>query len=494
MFYIRILCLIFLSSFSWIEATPFSETIHLEKNSRAGYLSLSRESPINNTTYIYVKYALEFFRKEGVSFVLLDLDTPGGEVFAALNIVQELKKMDAEYKIPVVAFVDNWALSAGALLAYSCRFIGATSQASMGAAEPVMVGQDGKMETASEKMVSALRTEFAKTAELYGRDPLVAAAMCDKDIVLVERSGKIISLLSDDQIEKEDIVINAKGKLLTLNAQQMQKLCVADFIVAESPIGPLSGKMILSEEPFFSSPIEWISYSNWKIDFFAFLSHPFVSSLLIFGLMIGIYGELQNPGFGFSAILGLSCLSLILLSSFATQLVSSLEVIFLFGGLIFVIIDVFLVGSGILCGIGIFLALAGLFSVLLPSLAGTSFSWKNFEESFIWSEWIYRLSLFLFTLFFSAAFCSILGRIFFQRGFIGKRLVLQNSQTSFENVEEMPKIGAKGQSFSSLRPLGKVLIDGKLYEAETEGEFMKQGACLEVIGLKGRVLLVREAL
>ena len=60
----------------------------------AGYLSLSKDHSIDNTTYLYVKYALEDFRKQKVSFVLLDLDSPGGEVFSALRIVEELRKME----------------------------------------------------------------------------------------------------------------------------------------------------------------------------------------------------------------------------------------------------------------------------------------------------------------------------------------------------------------------------------------------------------------
>jgi membrane-bound serine protease (ClpP class) len=502
--YTKTVCLFFLLFFSFLEASSIqspearqkelSSFISLGKNAKAGYISLSKDAPISNTTYLYVKYALEFFRKEGVSFVLLDLDTPGGEVFSALNIVQELKRMDAEYKIPVIALVDNWALSAGALIAYSCRFIATTTQGSMGAAEPVIVSQDGKMESASEKMVSALRTEFGKVAELYGRNALIAEAMCDRDIVLVLRDGKIISLLSDAEITESDLVINAKGKLLTLNAAEMQKFNVVDFIIPEGESGPLSGRTILQNEPFFAKDIKWLSYSNWKIQFFAFLSHPFVSSLLIFALIIGIYGEMQNPGFGFSAILALFSLSLILLSTFAVQVISFLELIFVLVGLILVSVDLFFVGFGFLAGLGILLFLGGLFSMLLPSLSGVPFSLDPSKMGFVFSEWIYRLSLFLLSLFIAFLGCIILGRLVFSKGFLGKKLVLQEPMQQPLEAEALPKIGERGKAFSDLRPLGKVLVSGRLYEAKTEGEFVEQESIVEVSGIKGKIIQVKEVL
>ena len=85
----------------------------------------------------------------------------------------------------------------------------------MGAAEPLtMEGQ--KMEVASEKVNSALRADFANRASFFGRNPHIAEAMVDKDIILVLREGAIVRLDSDDQIHKgdhPDQVISPKGKL-----------------------------------------------------------------------------------------------------------------------------------------------------------------------------------------------------------------------------------------------------------------------------------------
>ena len=97
--------------------------------------------------------------------MILDIDTPGGRLDAVLQM------RDALLGSPVrtIAFVDRTAFSAGALIAIAAEEIYMTPGAVMGAATPV----DGVTgETASEKIVSAVRTTFKATAEARGRDPL----------------------------------------------------------------------------------------------------------------------------------------------------------------------------------------------------------------------------------------------------------------------------------------------------------------------------------
>jgi membrane-bound ClpP family serine protease len=474
-------------------AEPF-DRIDLKGSPVAGYLHIPKDRGIDNSTYLYVKYALESFRAQNVRFVLLDLNTPGGEVFAALSISEELKKMDREYNIPVIAFIDNWAISAGALLAYSCRYIGAVSEASMGAAEPVLVGSDGKMETASEKMVSALRTEFGTAANLYGRNPLIAEAMVDKDVVLVLRKGEIVQLLDNSQILKSDQVINAKGKLLTLGSKEMQELGIADFIVPEMTREGstfLAGEK-LARDPFFKDkPLKWVSYKNWKIGVFAFLSNPLVSSLLMMGLMIGFYGTMQTHGLGFSSLLGVFCLALILLSSFAVEMMNWLELVALLIGLVLIIGDLFLLsGFGFLGALGLFVFLFGLIAMLLPPLQG--FSWNPGEWGIRMSEWIYRLSLFLFVLFlFFGGFLPFVSFVLRKTPSF-KKLVLPQGKEPVEDESFLPALGVEGICFSSLRPFGKVEIGGTLFESRTEGEFIASGSKVEVVAVKKKVLIVRE--
>lgn len=98
---------------------------------------------------------------------------------------------------PTIAFVDRTAFSAGALITIACREIYMTPGTVMGAATPV---DGGTGETASEKIVSAVRTTFKATVEARGRDLHVAEAMVDPDVVidgLVTR-GELLTLTTTE--------------------------------------------------------------------------------------------------------------------------------------------------------------------------------------------------------------------------------------------------------------------------------------------------------
>jgi membrane-bound ClpP family serine protease len=482
---------LFCSHFAYAEKWA---SIDLTGNVKAGYLYVERDRAIDHSTYLYVKYALESFRKENVRFILLDLNTPGGEVFSALRISEELKKIDREDHISVIALVDNWALSAGALLAYSCRYIGAVPQSSMGAAEPVIVSTEGKMETASEKMVSALRTEFGNAAKLYGRDPLIAEAMVDKDLLIVLRKGEIVQLTDRSQIQlggkHPDLVISDSGKLLTLNTDQMQKFGMISFLVPE--IGANGMDKLLSDPQFQGASIEWITYKDWKIGVFAFLSYPMVSSILMMGLMIGLYSLFQGNGLSFSSALGLFCLALILLSSFATECIGFLELIFLSLGLLLFLCDLFVLsGFGILGGLGIALFLWGLVAILLPPLHGFSWDWNLWTVAM--QEWIYRLSLFLSVILFCFMILFPLMGMFFRKTPLFEKFILPEVVSEKDpSLDFLPAVGEVGVVFSELRPFGKVQVGDRVYEAQTEEGWISSGMQVEILAHSGSKLLVKE--
>ena len=109
-------------------------------------------------------------------------------MFAAQQISDALKELDTQYGIPVVAYINNWAISAGAMLAYSCRYIVVVKDASMGAAAPVIASETGEMKEASEKINSAMRADFAGgRARFFDRNPNIAEGMVDKDLILVPK-------------------------------------------------------------------------------------------------------------------------------------------------------------------------------------------------------------------------------------------------------------------------------------------------------------------
>ncbi len=463
---------LFLPLWTYAEFSP-SIPYNPEGPNPVGYLKIEKDRGIDQSTYLYVKFALEEFKKKKVPFIVLHLNTPGGEVFASMKISELLHKIDSEDHIPVVAFIDNWAISAGAMLAYSCRYIGTVKNGSMGAAEPVIAGAEGKMESASEKVNSALRAEFANLASYYGRNPWLAEAMVDKDLVVVRRKGEIIKLDGEHLIRPSDQILSKPGKLLTLNAQQLIDYGVADFAVASA----------LTQEPFFANipQLNLVTYENWKVTFFSVLSHPLIASLLMMGLLLGIYMEVQHPVFGFAAILSLSCLCLIVLSAFADHAIHVLEVILLIAGLLLLLIEVFLIpGFGVTGVLGIILMLVGILTLMTPRLPTISLSW-NFAGEQILERMAYLAAAVIAT----AILIATLGR----RAALKSPFILKESQP--EVLPSLfPPVGAAGEAFTQLRPSGKVRIDGQLYDAISEREFIEKSAPIIILRQEGNKIVV----
>ncbi|MBI3211628.1 MAG: hypothetical protein HYZ47_02960 [Simkania negevensis] len=474
--------------------TPFQ--IPEGKERLIGYLHIDKDLPIDESTFLYVKFALEEFRQKKASLILLDLDTPGGEVFSAIKIAQLLHEIDAKDQIPVIAFIDNWAISAGAMLAYSCRFIAITKTSSMGAAEPVLLSSEGKMETASEKVNSALRSEFINLANLYHRNPLIAEAMVDKEMILVFRQGQIVRLEKEEEIETQDQIITRKGKLLTLNAEELWRYQVADLSIESSASPAITEQTIASDLPLFQHPFfqnlqaaPLLSYSDWKVDFFSFLKNPLISSLLFLGLIIGGYMELSHPGFGVPGVLALICLSFILLSSFALQTVGQLELILLGIGAALLLIEIFIIpGFGVTGILGILLILFSLFMLTTSSLG--PIEW-NGDWNFVTVAFIERIGYFVLTLFIASAVIAMLARyitpVFLRKG----KIISDADQEGFVAASfNRQLIGKRGVVATELKPAGHIVIENIRYQALSDGGFVDKGESVEVIGGRGAYLIV----
>src|ERR1700681_855834 len=131
--------------------------------------------------------AVDQANAEGAAAIVLDVNTPGGLVSSAFEIRDAMFRA----RVPTVAYVSARAFSAGALITLSARKIVMAPGSSIGAAEPI---------PKTVKTVSALRSEFAATAQRNGRNRLLAEAMVDAtvDAPAYKRSGTTLSLTAAD--------------------------------------------------------------------------------------------------------------------------------------------------------------------------------------------------------------------------------------------------------------------------------------------------------
>ena len=283
----------------------------------------------------FIERAIREAENAGASFVVLDIDTPGGRVDSAERIADAI----SDSGVPVYAFVNRRAFSAGALISLATRGIYMRPGSVIGAATPV----DGSGTKASEKIVSAMRSEMRALAESQGLDPAVAEAMVDESLAIPD-------------------VVEA-GQLLTLTTEEAVRIGyasqTADFDTLLSDLG-VSGAQVTDVGV------------NWAERFVRFFSHPVVSPFLLSLGFLGLFIEIKTATFGLAGLAGMLSLSLF----FGSHLILGLagwEDLLLFGaGVLFVIVEVILIpGFGLFGIVGIAGIAGGIYMSLLGSLPGT---------------------------------------------------------------------------------------------------------------------------
>jgi len=402
----------------------------------------------------YLQRVLDEAQSDGAAAVILDINTFGGRVDAAVIIRDALLKS----KVRTIAFVNKRAISAGALISLAAETLVMAEGATIGAATPVQAGQPGEAaKPVDEKTVSYVRKEFRATAEIRKRPLLIAEAMVDADVVV---PGVI-----------------AKGKLLTLTTEEAMKTKVADFR-ADTLEAVLEQTGLGGAELRVASP-------NWAENLVRFLTHPILSSLLITVGILGIVVELRTPGFGIPGALGILSLGLFFWGHSLVQLAGWEEILLVTTGVVLMAVEIFAIpGFGIVGALGIAMMLGG----LVLSLVGAQDSLDVVFEAAI------RVSLSLLV----AIIASLVLMRFLPHTRFGRRLVLETGLSAHDGYASAPAqdshwLGRTGIASTPLHPAGIAEIDGERVDVVSTGEPVDAGEAIEVIRVDGNRIVVRRS-
>ncbi len=185
--------------------------------------------------------AISHIADEGPLFILLEIDTPGGRVDLTYRICGAIVGAD---NVQVIAYIKGGeiggALSAGAAVSLAADKIYMSQDTCLGAAT-MITGEAESMkeaygETVGEKFDSAWRARMASLAEQNKRPGILARAMVDKDIEVVEVNNGDSRFFIDPVNKKpgQNLVKtwSRKGSLLTLTAAEAVGCGFAESIVS----------------------------------------------------------------------------------------------------------------------------------------------------------------------------------------------------------------------------------------------------------------------
>jgi membrane-bound serine protease (ClpP class) len=412
------------------------------------------KSEIDPRMLRYVKLAIEHAEETKADYVIVEMDTYGGVLTDAKEIVDQIM----DFKKPIWVYINSDAASAGALISIACDSIYMSPGASIGAAT-VVDGAGGQ--AAPDKYQSYMRSIMRSTAEENGRDPRIAEGMVDEKVVV-------------DSIKEA-------GKVLTLTTTEALKY------------GYCEAKVTSIDEILKRNRIE-----NYSVEYFrlgaiekiiAFFLNPFISGLLILVIIGGIYFEMQTPGIGFPLFAAILALVLYLVPYYLNGLAEYWEILALFIGLVLIILEIFVIpGFGVAGVLGIGMTVGSLMLIMLNN------DYFNFDFVPLGDIVVAMFATLggisggVLLLFFGGA------RLTQTRAF--GRIALTDTQEKNDgytsNFNELPMMGKTGWAFTVLRPSGKVIIDDKLYDAFTRGEYIEKGEPIEVISTESSTLRVKK--
>ncbi len=414
---------------------------------------------VGATTWLYIQRGFDEAYNINANAIVIHMNTNGGEVVYADSIRTKILNS----KLPVYAFIDNNAASAGALIAIACDSIFMRSGASIGAA--TVVNQTG--EKMPDKYQSYMRATMRATAESHGKDTVVLAG----DTVL---KWKRDPLIAEAMVDERTVVpgVVDSGKVLTFTALEAQKYNYCEKIVEDV------NELVTKGLGFDNYEIVKFTASGWD-NIKGFLMSSVIQGLLIMLIIGGIYFELQTPGIGFPLVVAITAAVLYFAPLYIDGLAANWEILLFLIGLVLIALELFVIpGFGIAGISGIVFVVVGL---TLSLLNNVDFNFELVKPTAI-----------------TNALATVVGGVFVGFGLvlylsskIGSKGVFRHLalKTSLDNkagyigvdMAATEIVGETGIATTVLRPSGKIKVAGVFYDAVSLDGFIEKGDEVRIV-------------
>ena len=189
--------------------------ISLELNSEKIAYQIPIRDQIGPPILDILRRGLKSAIEANADIVVIDMDTPGGELGVTLEIMQEIIESFDRFEGPIITYVNNEAISAGAYIAIATNEIAFAPFAQIGAAEAVSGGGGNIDSSMKRKINSYLKAKIRSyTGKYRYRSRVMASMMDSNETLLIEGSAPLAA---------DGSVIQKEGELVTLTAEEAVK-------------------------------------------------------------------------------------------------------------------------------------------------------------------------------------------------------------------------------------------------------------------------------
>jgi membrane-bound serine protease (ClpP class) len=397
---------------------------------------------INSLTAKYIERAIKRAEKHGAAALLIELDTPGGEVEAMREIVKQMFAAP----MPVMVFVyppGARAGSAGVFITLAADVAAMSPGTNIGAAHPV-AGGGRDIEGELGKKITNDMAAFARSiAEKQGRNEEWAERAVRESVSATEKEALELRIIDYIARDLDDLLLVAEGHALS-SRHGGKSLKLQPAVIMRTPM-------------------------NIQEKIIHFIVNPNVAYLLLTIGILGIMAELYNPGTLAPGLVGAICIILFLIATSVLPLNwGGLTLIIL--AVIMFILELYVVSFGMLTVGGI-----------IVFVLGSAMLFREVTPAF---PLMPELSVDPWLIGGLTAGASA----FF---FLTLRTVLRAQRFEPQTMESS-LVGERGIATSGIGISGTVQVHGELWSARAEGGEIEEGEEVVIVGVEGLKLRVRK--
>ncbi|MFN9363746.1 MAG: NfeD family protein [Planctomycetota bacterium] len=418
-----------------------------------------------------------------INLVIVNSQARAGDTAACLRFATYLADFDPE-KVRVAVFVPKQSAGPAATIALAADHLLLPPEA--------LLGGPYERPLAADELVQ-LGPELERIAVAAGRDPALFAAMLDPALNVSRWRHQVTGQIR---------MLTEKQKQALPDADQWNEIapvdCSAGLNGKQLELEGIARALVNSEaelNSFYQLQSPPLALTPTKVDQVVqrvsrFLATPLVAAWLLFGAMFLISTEMSTPGVGVPGVLGTLCLILFFWSQYLGGNADWLEILLFVAGVIFILMELFLVPGTMVLGI------SGLLMVVLSIVLAT--------QTFLIPRNSRELAQLPVSLGIAcAAFGGTLVGLFLLRKFLPnapffKRLMLEPPAAASPFDDPKPagdefavRVGERGVAISRLIPSGKARIGRKYVDVITDGLIVDPKTEIEVIEVAGNRVLVR---
>lgn len=462
-------------------------SLEVDPTNGIGWTAVTLEMPgyIDSSTTDWMTRALQLtINNKSANLLIFSFNSTSGDPDVCLDLARQIADMDSN-KFRTVAFIDDIASGPAAICALACDQVIMSKAATLG----------GEFEPAlPENQISDLRDMVESIAEAVDREPAVFEAMINPKLDVIRfrnnESGqtKLMTSQQHDSLDDKD------------NWKLVDQVAIQDGFDAEMARGleissqtfanqtELANYYQLEEPPKSLAPT---FTDQWLKKVAHHLASPFVAPWLLFGAFFFISTEMSQPGTGVPGFLGALCLVAFFWSQYLDGNANALEILMFLTGVVFILLELFVIPGFGIFGIGGFLMVIG--SLVLASQ--TFIVPTNSEE-------FNKLPGSLMVL--AGAVGGVTVAVIALRSVLPKlpyfrKMMLDAPVVNASGLEEKDPeaivalehlVGRTGKSITNLAPAGKAMINDRLLDVITDGRMIDKGTKIKVTEVAGNRVVV----